>query len=298
MANKDYGIKVSKVGADINSNDIRDLLMSSKFPMLKYHAVATPSVSINAGDTDKYVDVTHTLGYTPAFISYHVDSGNSYYIPTLGRGTGNPPFYTYSWADASKVRVGYALPGNPYGTNIFHPLAGNDYWDNHYGANSFILVGNKFSSGFDGAIRFPSINVTQGETIVSATLDVRAEYSNNGGGDVKFDMWGIAEDNTSDFSGSPMGRTKTSSVTHRQGPPSSTGQYFGVDVKNQVQEIVNRGGWSSGNSLGFTYGDTGSFTNSYMEDDFDGSGSSKLTIVTGSSITISFRVIIFKDKLV
>ena len=70
-----------------------------------------------------------------------------------------------------------------------------------------------------------------------------------------------------------------------------------MNVTGQVQEIVNRAGWSYGNMMGFKFYDNGSPANVRAYDDPDIGSDSKLTITYGGGATLNFRVIIFKDKI-
>ena len=86
-----YGIILSKTGYDIDDPDIRNILMSSEYSMLKYHSDNSASITLHHGDTSKYVDIPHNLGYVPAFIVYYELSSavnrifniNAFYTSTL-----------------------------------------------------------------------------------------------------------------------------------------------------------------------------------------------------------------------
>jgi len=114
---------------------------------------------------------------------------------------------------------------------------------------------------------------------------------------MKIKTYGIDEDNTADFSSSPMGRDETTSVTTQNVSVPSAGNYFGINVRDQVAEITTRSGWSSGNSLGFKIFDNGSPDSVWTEDDQPTGINSRLEIIYGDSTTITFRTIIFKDKI-
>jgi hypothetical protein len=59
----DWGIKITKPGASVSSSDPRDILMSSKYPMLKFHDIVDTTVTINAGQTTGSVTIPHSLWY-------------------------------------------------------------------------------------------------------------------------------------------------------------------------------------------------------------------------------------------
>lgn len=290
----DFGLKVLKEGADISSTDVRDLLMSSKYSMLKYHSDSTASLTLVPGDTDKYVEVSHGLGYVPAFIAYFKYQGVQYFIPSLPRSGGFSE-YAYAWSSSSVVRCGYAFSTGSYNRVSATPPA--DWWDDHYGVNTFVLMGNTVGSGFSGALRFTNVTVPKDASISSAVLEIGAEYVGSGTGNIQANVWGIDEDNTGDFGSSPMGRTKTTASTYKVAQMVQAGEYFGIDVKSQVEEITTRASWVSGNAMGFIYNDAGSASDVFVEDDDYSGIESKLTITYGSNATVEFRVIIFKDKI-
>lgn len=115
-------------------------------------------------------------------------------------------------------------------------------------------------SGFEATagFRFQNVTVPQGATIESATLTVEV-VDTEGSPDV--DVFGVAEDNAAvwnDPDNIPSDTTQTSVSTNIT--PGSTGS-LSIDVAAQVQEIINRAGWSSGNALALTIFDNAGGTN-------------------------------------
>ena len=292
----DYGIKVTQEGVSTATTDIREILMSSEFPMLKYHSDTSTSLDLTPGDTSKYIDVSHDLGYVPAFICYNIVDGKTIFIPSLGRATDFNE-YTYAWADSSKVRAGIAFTTGAYGQQDKEPQSSSDYWDEHFGTDGFILIGKKDGNSRSGAIRFPSVPLNNSETITSATLDVAVEFKGAGATNLIIQTYGIDEDNTSSFTSSPMGRSRTTAVTSQSVSLPTTGEFFGINVKSQVEEIITRGGWSYGNAMGFHILDNGTADTVWSEDDLSTGITSRLKLTHGSTKTINYRVVIFKDKI-
>ncbi len=105
-------------------------------------------------------------------------------------------------------------------------------------------------------IRFQGINVPQGATITSAYIEFVADESSGGGtGASALIVYGQADDNPSTFEETDQnitGRTKTSaSVSWNPGTWTDDMPYQTSDLTSIVQEIADRGGWSSGNSMAF-----------------------------------------------
>ncbi len=111
-------------------------------------------------------------------------------------------------------------------------------------------VGGGFLSR--GFVRFPAVIVAQGETISVATLDATqgANFGN-----FFIDVFGDdADDAVAPTSGANAnGKTRTTAVLANVDTstwPGSQGVTHEVgDVTTIIQEIVNRGGWSSGNAM-------------------------------------------------
>jgi hypothetical protein len=294
--NMDYGIKAMKVGYSITDTDIRNILMSSKYNMLKYHSDNTTSLSINNGSSSGSVNIAHTLGYVPAYIAYVKStelSSRNYILPYPGgvyTGTGYD-IQVDSYATSSNITL---RVNNSTDFGTFEDTA-TELYDAYWGVNTFILNGRKDGNDRDGAFRFTNVTVAKNATISSANIYCYVQYKGGSTTALKYSIWGIDEDNTASFSGSPMGRTKTTATNSRETSMNiSTGTYFGVEVTNQVQEIVNRSGWSSGNAMGFIIEDNGSDNDTWWEDDDE---LSYLRIVQPGSVSFYFRVIIFKDRV-
>ena len=117
---------------------------------------------------------------------------------------------------------------------------------------------------FDGASRFENIQIPQGTTVNSAILRLYVAVVGSGSGNLNIKAYGIDEDNTALFTTNPFGRTRTSASTTNHDIKPSQGGWRDLDVTAQVNEILARGGWSSGNAMGFLVFDDGSPDNVYM----------------------------------
>lgn len=132
-----------------------------------------------------------------------------------------------------------------------------------------ILSSTDYWNGF----RWLNVTVPQGATITSATIDLFSAGV-SAGTTVELIFYGVDEDDAATFANNtdnkPEGKARTTaSVTKTITVAnwSSTGFQSGsnIDVKDLVQEIVNRPGWTSGNALAIVGHDNGSTgTNSYV----------------------------------
>ena len=292
----DIGLKVVQAGANIDTADVREILMSSQYSMLKYRSDNTASVTLVPGDSDKYAEISHTLGYVPAFIAYIKIDGVQYFI--------NPPrasgftSYPYAWASSSVVRCGYAYSTGAYGQ--VH-VGASDWWDEYYQAISFARIGVDNGSNIrNAAFRFDGVALPNATNISSAYLNFEVDAKGAGSGDLKIKTYGIDEDNTSAFniSESPLTRPQTSAFSTQDVSLPPVGEGFGINVTSQTQEIVSRAGWISGNAMGFAIYDNGSPSDvSAYDEPLYGSGDNSLTVTFGEAKTVDFRVVIFKDRI-
>lgn len=111
-------------------------------------------------------------------------------------------------------------------------------------------------------LRFQNVGVPQGATIESAYLDFTAGNTNqnknvNGGVDDDVIIWGEDVDDASAFTAGTQfsNRSKTSTKVDWEGEEMGVwdeGSTFStIDIKNIVDEIVERGGWCGGNDMAF-----------------------------------------------
>jgi hypothetical protein len=135
-------------------------------------------------------------------------------------------------------------------------------------------------------VRFTNVNIPAGATITSAYLKV----TSSGWADSNHLMkvYGIDEDNTASLASDPTGRTKTTAAVDWDITTEIDDNTVctSPDIKTVVQEIVDRGGWSSGNAMGFLILDDGSDDLNYFYDYED--DSTKAPLLEINYISSSF----------
>jgi hypothetical protein len=287
-------LRIAKIGKSVFSSDPRDFVMDERYNMFKYHSSTATSITINGGDTEKSVSVSHTLGYVPAFIVYYrfSDENVERILPDIPYGI-DMPIYPWAYATTSEVKIGISL-AEPYNRDIY---TANEYYDEWTGARNQYKVGNdpSFGGSRSGAVRFTNIALNNSASITSATIDIHIAYKGAGAGDVKLKTYGIDEDDTGDFGSNPMGRSKTTAC-ESQNVAAGAGSNFGINVIDEVREITTRGGWSSGNDMGFLLTNDSNSDNVWIQD-YPDCTLTKLQVQRTGTLTVYFRVIIFKDKI-
>ncbi len=148
------------------------------------------------------------------------------------------------------------------------------------------------------AIRWKDIIIPQGQAITDAYLQVKNVFT-DAGTDIKFYIYGIKESNTADFGSDPTGRPKTTAYENKTQSQQTSNFNFGTTIKNEMQEVVNLPGWTSGNAFGVIFQDYGSDDGHHLRQYVGNRVSSnlELTLTWGSSSTFNYKVVIFKDKI-
>lgn len=281
-------IIILKPGANENSTDIRDYRFHSNFSFLKGYYDDVHSMTINAGDTEKIITIPHGLTYVPEVDVFHDTGSGLVQLPYRLKTISGFDRHFFHSVDDTNVYIKWksAIPYNEHRYNadqIYHELDSGSV---------NILVGNASGNGYSSAVRFPNILLNRNETILTARIEWYNQFSGPTNLDTKMKVFGLDYDNCPDVNTS---LTRTSAyITQQQAKLSGTFG-FNSNVKTQLEEIIARSGWTSGNRMGFTIENDGSPTNAYI----GGSNSSdaELIVVSSGSETFNFRVLINKDKI-
>ena len=296
----DWGMKVSEESYDIGTAGLQNLIASSNYSMFKIHSDGSQVGTIQAGQQAGTVTFTHGLGYVPAFIPYYRDtSGNLRILSGIREGIGIAGG-VYAYAGTSTITCIYDL-GYPH--NYIQKTAWTDAVDTN--GNFQLRVGNVDGAGKDCGVVYTNlnnggqINLLQGDTIGTASLGfyVSSKGTNTANGTIR--TFGINLDSITSISdlSSPL----TSAVGTQTVANIGTGESFGINVKDQLQEVVNRAGFVGGTAgtasgVGFHIQNFDSPTNKFFIDSAS-LPDTTLTIVKPGSVTFAFRMVIFKDKV-
>lgn len=131
--------------------------------------------------------------------------------------------------------------------------------------SDYFLCGQQRGTDLYGYARFTTVALPQGCTIDSADFNMTplGEYA-NGTADVNFQA--EDEDNPGTIAGpQSIGTLTTATANLSWTTTGGEGWPGGVDVTSVIQEIVNRGGWSSGNSINIVGTDAGGGTTNGYE---------------------------------
>lgn len=233
--------------------------------------------------------------------------GSSFSLLIKQNTTGNRKIHSFESNSslAPKLEVTYdASTGGCYQRTETAQISAN-YDDVEEKSDGSIqrTSGDLDMSGKLVGLRFVGIDVPKNATILSATLEVRSDgiYDNNPNPSVE--IWGINEDNTVQFpSGTPDYLTDIAKVDKNidwnLGDFTSDNQKVtSPDIKDIVQDIVNRSGWASGNAMGFVL-DEDNKNRAVESHDDNPNQAPKLSITYRSTAATATSVTTVRDRLI
>jgi hypothetical protein len=135
---------------------------------------------------------------------------------------------------------------------------GNRWASSGFFNNTFYFGRN--GEAIHAFIYFPSVTIPQGATITAATVTLRMSATQGTGTTVsRFRCEAADNPSPPTTAGQFDGRTRTTAYVDWTMPVGSAGNnYTSPDLSAVVQEVVNRGGWASGNMMGFLCDDQSS----------------------------------------
>jgi hypothetical protein len=135
----------------------------------------------------------------------------------------------------------------------------NDGWTGNDGFSGWIdasstamYMGHSEGNFFDIFMRFANVTIPAGSTINSATIKLRTTSAMSGGTTILGLFKGVKQANPTapttwaDKAGRPL---TTASTSFSQVATYSANQLYSHTVTSIIQEIINQGGWASGNAL-------------------------------------------------
>jgi len=287
----DYGIKVSRPGYDVKTATPEQLAFSSKYSTFKIHA--RDSGTVNSASGGGLATIAHGLGYTPAFL-VHVDPGQLGRYCVAPYGTDDKQL-VYAYADSTNLYI--KATANVITTDYHTNYSNEDMYTNWLGGQHMIVQGNTNEGARNGAVRFRNVNIAQGTTVTSSTVYFYVENKGTGTSNLKYDFYGIDEDNTAVFN-DPFARPKTTARNQNNVSLPSTGNYFGITATAATNEILARPGWSSGNAIGFMMLDDASPSNVWFQEIWaDTGGLTYMRVVTTSQVVADYKYTIFLNQL-
>jgi len=175
--------------------------------------------------------------------------------------------------DGLGVCIDGAQSDELYGEGSFVPtISADDGYANH-NTTSFthdaanLLFGNDGDVLYDTAVRFRNVTVPAGATIVRAYV-VFTKNAASSGTDCVVDIYG--EDNATPAAFSTyadyVGRARTTATVEWTVPDwDGSDHVTSPDISDIVQEIVDLGGWTSGNDLALFIEESSSDTDAYRD---------------------------------
>lgn len=290
----DYGIKVSKPGYDVKTATPQQLVFSSKYPTLRIHSRGTGSVTHTGG---RISTIYHGLGYVPMFTVYAKGTGDSTMVRLPYVNDVNESIVS-AYADDENLYIEVVDDDFGYATHANNDLGEETSGFGYVRGVARICRSHPSAGDSDCALRF-TLNVAKNATIYDARLHFWVA-ERDGSSNMYWRVWGIAEDNTGDFSSDPLGRSVTTHSHRPEGNPSED-SYITFGIKDAMNDVTTRSGWATGNNFGLIMRREPEFPdNNGMADYDDGAaytGFSYLTTLTNDTL-IDYKYTIFKDRIV
>lgn len=195
---------------------------------------------------------------------------NGEFIYTLGQ-VDPASFNPFLWLDANETGALYkSVSSNTQTITANYGTSYNDTVE-EYGSDAtsnkgqLDFGGDDLEMAYDGTskgnqtigLRFRSVNAPQGATIQNAYIQFTTDETKQAG-TVQFDVRGVASDNPGSWSGNYAVTNAPKTTANTDWSPSNwnTVQNHGANerlsVTSIVQELVNRSGWTPGNSMAFS----------------------------------------------
>lgn len=120
-----------------------------------------------------------------------------------------------------------------------------------------------FDLGEIGFVRFRNVTINQGTTISSAYITLSRWFT--GTLEVKLRIYAVDEDNTADLTSDATGRPKTTAYVDWNPSSSWTDdvEQTSPNIASVIQEVIDRGGWSNGNSIALRIEDNAGTAGNY-----------------------------------
>jgi hypothetical protein len=176
--------------------------------------------------------------------------GGNIRITFLVKEKAPPIFYPIPLSELPEQRVG--------GDDGFYAPAYDIFGEQFANTWQYISVGRVWGNippeSCIAWMRFPNVEIPQGATVTSASMDLTNYYNKSGLSDVLCRIYAADTDNVT----APADKNEllalswtTNYVNWALGDTTRDVQQTTPDLSSVVQEIVNRPGWSSGNAIMF-----------------------------------------------
>ena len=159
-----------------------------------------------------------------------------------------------------------------------------------------VIFGDSLGNNMTAGIRFPNMTISNGATILSATVTLQAVDVYSTGTVCNAQIKGEAIDDAVTFStyADFIGRTRTTAYVNWDAVSVWTidTDYNSPSITTIIQEIINRAGWVSGNDLVIFIADNGSSDSAnrtFKAYDQDTNYCARLTVTYSGEIRTLFR---------
>jgi hypothetical protein len=120
----DYGMKIARDGCSIDSNDLRDFVIHSKYKTFKANERVTTTLTLPANTLSATKTIAHNLGYKPFFFANaEFNSGKWYSIHAINSividENTNYAYLPTAYVDNTNLYITITRPTIYIGSNPF-----------------------------------------------------------------------------------------------------------------------------------------------------------------------------------
>ena len=313
----EYGVLPSPSATALDATSVTETGMTLNGTLDSMGGEATVDVRFQWGLTDAYGDNTSYVEMTVAEAITGVpisglQSGTTYHYRVDVKYDTTEHAYSDDHTDDTTHEAGSAEFTKRVGAGTDDALK----WSTNFDTSSVQTAAGNAGYVKDSGMRFLNVTVPKDAVITQAFLTFTAIYDDRPEASL-MNIYGEDADNAVTFSTGPnfAGRVKTTAYTVWDAEEAWTAEltYDSPDLKDIVQEIVNRASWVSNNAMVFLWYDDGStgsrdaysyngsttkapFLTIYYESDDPAFTTDAATLITTTTVTLNGEVTDFNEK--
>lgn len=122
----DYGFRISKTGTDVKTGDDKDMVVTSKYSVLKGFLSGTGTATVARNGVAVTVTIAHSLGYIPSIQGYWNDrdgdvyDSTDYYPIPFATASGILDFYFIAKTDSTNAYLTFIIDDYGVGDPSIH----------------------------------------------------------------------------------------------------------------------------------------------------------------------------------
>ncbi|PHR49934.1 MAG: hypothetical protein COA32_02030 [Fluviicola sp.] len=270
-----YEVTLTATNSDGNDIEVKTDYIEVSEPVAPIADFTVSNTNPSAGATVQFTDLTLN---NPSSWSWNFGDGNTSSLQNPTYAYASPGTFTVSltasnaYGSDEEIKIDYINVLNGGTTSVVIATGDDDVEEFRSGnAGEMYLTSSDLEIGNDGGteqytgVRFIDVDVPQGATISNAKLVFRADETDFASSQLNIYIQAEDADNSAPYQTTnfDLSSRNFSATLYTWAEGSIPGWNAGTvyetpDISALVQEVVNRGGWNSGNAMSFVlYSDMG-----------------------------------------